>query len=123
MNLNSVVIIVQRTFQMVHQTILFIMEELLRKYIVKNFNWENVEILGYNVDGATCCVRYKINDCINYFKIFRKISACCCRNLCSKNCLCFSRLHSINSLCVAVINIYHNTNWRFYWFFGVSLYP
>ena len=41
----------------------FIMEELLRKYIVKNFNWENVEILGYNVDGATCCVRYKIDGC------------------------------------------------------------
>jgi hypothetical protein len=41
----------------------FIMEELLRKYIVKYFNWENVEILGYDVDGAMCCVRYKIDGC------------------------------------------------------------
>ena len=40
------------------------MEELLKKYITKYLNaWEDVEIISYNVEGATCCVTYRLYGC------------------------------------------------------------
>ncbi len=40
------------------------MEELLKKYITKYLSaWEDVEILNYTVEGATCSVNYEMYGC------------------------------------------------------------
>jgi hypothetical protein len=39
------------------------MEELLRKYLLKKLDWENITISNYDVDGANCCVKYIVDGC------------------------------------------------------------
>lgn len=42
------------------------MEKLLKKYIQKSCNWEEIYISYYNVDGSACLVNYYTDSSRHY---------------------------------------------------------
>jgi len=42
------------------------MEELLKKYLQKKFDWEYIDIGRYDIEGAICTVNYYTDDSYHY---------------------------------------------------------